>query len=333
MSWEHRDISNASIKTSKGAAELEPLGMNAGLLNPYSTPHQQKSLTQLRTYPGFTEEGSTQCMLNGIETPCSLISSENSAQCPNNDCGPRGVMYEGKETLALFEAHADGYQGFVPVTARYIGNGGILPISRLHPRLIEPGSRPDTRGDTNLGDLNGATDPEGVLGLSPDAFFSHPQNLRKLDPLNPPDIVNGIFRKVQERNKATERNRKAWWDYQRCVLASPESIEYEQAFRAANLRASIPLPGASGAGRVTMRTIDRVRRGQGIVESLLTRANVLTFVFGGLLSVLVANPFTETQSLRDKLKPVRAGCMNQVKERYGFRPVDPFYYGNPNFHR
>ncbi|HEX8707723.1 MAG TPA: hypothetical protein VF723_05635, partial [Pyrinomonadaceae bacterium] len=75
MSWEHRDISNPSIKTSKGAAELEPLGMNAGLLNPYSTPHQQKSLTQLRTYPGFTEEGSTQCMEDNIDTPCEMVNS------------------------------------------------------------------------------------------------------------------------------------------------------------------------------------------------------------------------------------------------------------------
>jgi hypothetical protein len=92
--------------------------MNAGLLNPYSTPHQQKSLTQLRTYPGFTEEGSTQCMEDNIDTPCSLISSENSAQCEDNDCSPKwdtNVINErGKRgAFKFFNAFNNGYSGWM----------------------------------------------------------------------------------------------------------------------------------------------------------------------------------------------------------------------------
>jgi YD repeat-containing protein len=89
MTWEHRDASNASVKAGV-AAELDPLGMNAGVINPFPSHSTRPPLQEARTYPGFADMMSgSQCRVDGIDTPCSLVSGENSIQCPDNDCGPR----------------------------------------------------------------------------------------------------------------------------------------------------------------------------------------------------------------------------------------------------
>lgn len=71
------------------------------------------------------------CRVDGIVTSCVVAHNELRtgavALCPNGDCGPRSVVYQGQRTLATFHAYADGYQGVTPVTARYIGGGVITP--------------------------------------------------------------------------------------------------------------------------------------------------------------------------------------------------------------
>jgi YD repeat-containing protein len=118
MAWEHRDVSNASIRGG-AAAELDPLGMNAGLINPFLSHSTRPALQEARTYPGFADMMSgSQCRVDGIDYPCSMINSEATLQCPDNDCGPRRLDVtnpdgEHRSILTLpFMAFANGVSGF-----------------------------------------------------------------------------------------------------------------------------------------------------------------------------------------------------------------------------
>jgi len=81
VKWEHRDASNASYRRtdSLGAidatqmAELDPLGNNAGLSNPYVLPRSPAKLWFGGSYPSFGDNsgsGGTQCLVDSIERPC-----------------------------------------------------------------------------------------------------------------------------------------------------------------------------------------------------------------------------------------------------------------------
>jgi hypothetical protein len=49
IAWEHRDASNASIRGA-AVAELEPLGMNAGVMNHFPRTSTRLPLQMARTY-------------------------------------------------------------------------------------------------------------------------------------------------------------------------------------------------------------------------------------------------------------------------------------------
>lgn len=75
MAWEHRDISNASVKTpgaaeGEGAAELDPLGMNAGVINPFPLPSTRPPLVEDHTYPVFSRAENLECSMYGVSAPC-----------------------------------------------------------------------------------------------------------------------------------------------------------------------------------------------------------------------------------------------------------------------
>lgn len=61
MAWEHRDPSQASVRGDV-AAELEPMGSNAGVFNPFPHNSTRPPLTEARTYPGFAD------MLSGSQS-------------------------------------------------------------------------------------------------------------------------------------------------------------------------------------------------------------------------------------------------------------------------
>lgn len=178
VAWVHQNPVTASVRGSgqyadpRGeVAEPDSGGINVGLSDPTASGTPMDD-----TVPAIKDfELGEQCTINGITMNCGniglLISSGSAANCPL--CGSStAVTYYGKLTLAFFNSYADGYQGFMPVTARYIGNGGIAPIgSGGSPHRITFGSGPDTRGDTNLGLLNGAIRPEEDLGRTPQASF------------------------------------------------------------------------------------------------------------------------------------------------------------------
>jgi YD repeat-containing protein len=116
MAWEHRDVSNASVRLpgavdSSGGAELEPMGMDAGAFHLIAPPppNYRPPLVQARTYPGFADMllGS-QCRVDGIDMPCGMAGSEATVACPNNDCGPQVINGE----LIPFIAYDDGSTSF-----------------------------------------------------------------------------------------------------------------------------------------------------------------------------------------------------------------------------
>jgi YD repeat-containing protein len=101
MAWEHRDISNASVRipgaTTITAAELEPLGMNAGVFHPIapSPSAYRPPLKDARSYPGFADPATSQCQLDYIDLPCdmamTMIRSGAGLSCPPEGCGPQAI--------------------------------------------------------------------------------------------------------------------------------------------------------------------------------------------------------------------------------------------------
>lgn len=106
------------------------------------------------------------CVLDGIRVDCAFVGS-TAVQCPENNCGPKRVVYQGQPVWAYFHAFNDGFSGFIPVTARYTGNGGIAPRGTGGPPRRGPRSGPKPpRPDSDWGRLNGAAHTEAVLGYS-----------------------------------------------------------------------------------------------------------------------------------------------------------------------
>jgi hypothetical protein len=78
------------------AAELEPMGSNAGMTAPEPPAgHEQYPIEYEPPYPGFSNTQSTQYRVDGIDVPYDiairLLGSGAANQCPNNDCGPQFV--------------------------------------------------------------------------------------------------------------------------------------------------------------------------------------------------------------------------------------------------
>jgi hypothetical protein len=51
---------------------------------------------------GGMGEPTGRCSLDGMAIECDqamrMLDSGSAAQCPNNDCGPRSVVYQGHRT-------------------------------------------------------------------------------------------------------------------------------------------------------------------------------------------------------------------------------------------
>jgi hypothetical protein len=86
------------------------------------------------------------------------------------------VRYKGEWVLAQWQAFGDGYQGYVPTTATYSGEGHITSINP--PKLVRGPHGPNDP-NTNLAALNGVVgsdDPTVVLARSTGSIVSnHPQ--------------------------------------------------------------------------------------------------------------------------------------------------------------
>jgi YD repeat-containing protein len=130
--------------TYEATAEPDAEGINLGVEDPsggnggraYSPELQMPSVLN------STGSGTPQCTMDGLLLPdCELVrnllASGAARQCPNNDCGPRRTIYQGRPTLAFFHAYGDGYEGYVPVTGRYIGAGIVSPEATWMTRFLD----------------------------------------------------------------------------------------------------------------------------------------------------------------------------------------------------
>ena len=205
--WRHTNpVTGDAVNTDTqgkqtGLTRLDPAGTNVGESDPFidtgggggggaESPVEADRVGLVPIEAGWGGGGGSsgmRCNLDGVEIGCGWVSQlmgiGAAAQCPNNDCGPRSVTYQGQQTWAFFNAYGDGYQGYVPSTARYTGNGNISPVNGLPPVL---GGRGFSATDTNLGRLNGARSNEEVLGRSSDVMFLN-ANFGRQPPKTSPD--------------------------------------------------------------------------------------------------------------------------------------------------
>ena len=140
VNWEHNDASGASNRKSNaagdmaGGAERDPFGANAGLVKPFTftPPTDRGELVPFFTVPDMSSSLGG-CVLDGIPTPCSMISREATTPCPDNDCGPRTVVLRDRDGRVIdtiltnpFRSFADGHSGFELAGTTYVGDGIIL---------------------------------------------------------------------------------------------------------------------------------------------------------------------------------------------------------------
>jgi YD repeat-containing protein len=117
-----------------GTTHLDPDGVATGNSDPFAQDPSDPGVGPAEDRVAKLVAGyeQTNCSLDGILTPCRIVSSQmaNGAavQCPNNDCGPRTVTLRiryldgGRQTISGlttgFRAYSDGSSGF--------GLGGLL---------------------------------------------------------------------------------------------------------------------------------------------------------------------------------------------------------------
>lgn len=190
LKWEHlnpvtgdgRETDASGIMTA--ATHLDPDGVDAGESDPFaeaagdpSEGGAGESAIEGRVAALMSGYFDMKCSIDGLLTGCALatsaIESGAAAECPNDDCGPRRVVYQGQETWASFHAYADGYQGYVPSTASYVGDGRISPLSSGPPSF--GGSNNSSLRNTDLVALNGGSyREEQDLGRTPEAAPQNP---------------------------------------------------------------------------------------------------------------------------------------------------------------
>ena len=124
--------------------------------------------------------------------PCAyaaqLMAGNSVAVAPQDQV--TSVIYKGELVLARFQAFADGYQGYVPVTATYSGEGHIRSINP--PKLRRGGP-----ADTDLARLNGAGNDAGVLARNT-AFLALRVGFQKRTPIDPSVLTQSLATCISE---------------------------------------------------------------------------------------------------------------------------------------
>jgi YD repeat-containing protein len=136
--------------TLAAATHLDAFGVDVGETNPFASGEASDptigvgpSEPAIRRIIAQIIDGyyNMRCRVDGIVTSCVVAHNELAAggavMCPNGDCGPRSVVYQGQRTLAVFHAYADGYQGYLPAGTSYTGNGVIAPTLTWMNRYLD----------------------------------------------------------------------------------------------------------------------------------------------------------------------------------------------------
>jgi hypothetical protein len=100
-------------------------------------------------------------MVDWVAQPCSFAMQV--LYQGGGSIGPldqfQRVRYNGQDTWATYRAYADGYAGYVPNNARYMGSGIVTPIGASVPGR-------ERRQDTNLSSFNKANNESDLRRLS-----------------------------------------------------------------------------------------------------------------------------------------------------------------------
>jgi YD repeat-containing protein len=229
---------------SNQQSEPDAAGFNVGLSDPAQTgqPADDSTGPAVRDF-----ELGEQCTINGITMNCGniglLTSSGSAVECPL--CGSStSVIYHGKLTLAFFNSFADGYQGFVPVTAGYIGGGEFTFTGKPLPRgYFRDRQRPV---ETDFSLLNQTGNNEADLSRIPESAFNDLSQGRQKTKAKPkptpnPCETNKVLEFFNLRDEAPSEhivpyiNTRVSKDFLAALLeinqAIPGGIGFNSAFR------------------------------------------------------------------------------------------------------
>jgi YD repeat-containing protein len=217
--WQHVNpitgdgLSTDAQGTAWGRTNVDPMGVNVGDTDVFASNQPtnggegggmgQAAIDAMvaSLIPGW---GGPKCKVDGMLTGCRFASAVSSSGAgvpvtPGTNTASRLVIYQGKVVAATYRATDDGYQGFIPVTARYVGNGNFIPSNS---------GGPPTRGtnslhDTNFARLNGATG-EAHLALSQDSTLDPQLQNVGFNPKKPECLPLDVKNQLQQIYSRTQ---------------------------------------------------------------------------------------------------------------------------------
>jgi YD repeat-containing protein len=203
VAWEHQNpVTGDAMETNaQGAVQaketVDPMGVNTGDSDPFATSstggdeggisQSQMDKKYAQFLPASMFGGGMRVKVDGFETSwavASAVLSSGAGVIASGRTDPVRVIYQGKLTWAYYHATADGFQGYIPSSARYIGNGFFAPSNPQRPTSDQL-NRPE---GTNFQQLNGVMghNTESQLAQSQDANFLNasfqPQEPRQENP-------------------------------------------------------------------------------------------------------------------------------------------------------
>jgi len=115
-----------------GQTLLDANGVDVGFADPFP-PLGEEEGACVNYDPNYVDtrahaflnpfEGGANCIIDGIEQDCNSVGSEAAVRCNGPCTGYSPGANGGRGGILTFEAHADGYAGYLPRGARYVGGG------------------------------------------------------------------------------------------------------------------------------------------------------------------------------------------------------------------
>ncbi|MFN7949555.1 MAG: hypothetical protein U0Z53_29630 [Blastocatellia bacterium] len=203
--WSQLDpVTGTEIRENDNSAfqgifqEPDPQGINVGLQDPADYPPPAPDPVQPEYFgAGAWNPLQPSYTLDGIRIDAAFAEALGSfaVRAPAEETIT--IIRHGRPMLARWQAFADGYQGFVPVGARYVGDGQ-LRYGAGRPSLYR--RAPGAPEDTDLARLNGATEDAdlGRLLTMPDSVPPNTGQTPTPTPQMPiwcqPDVIKAMNR-------------------------------------------------------------------------------------------------------------------------------------------
>jgi hypothetical protein len=124
------------------------------------------------------------CKVDGFVTGCrfavGVVSSGAGVVVgPRTNTSPRVVRYGGRDVLAVFRVFGDGYQGLIPLNARYTGQGRFSLIGAPDHEGLRNGG---VALETDFTGLNSTGNDEQFLASSAEPLDQKEPNTQPLSP-------------------------------------------------------------------------------------------------------------------------------------------------------